>query len=513
MLEPVIVIGGGPAGLTAAYELAAAGRQPVVLEKDALVGGLARTQRYRGFLFDMGGHRFFTKSEEVKALWNEVLGDQLLLRPRMSRIYYKQRYFAYPLKLIDVVRGLGVLESARILFSYCCSKLRPHHPEISFRHWVSNRFGARLFDTFFCSYTEKVWGISTDELDAEWAVQRIKNLSLRSAVMGALIKPGTKITSLIEQFHYPRQGPGMMWEAMSRRVEEMGGEVHLRTEVVKILREGSNVTGVVVAGPEGQRTIASRQIISSMPITELIDRLQPAAAADVRGAAGQMSYRDFLTVCLIVNQPSLFPDNWIYIHEPDVKVARIQNFKNWSGDMVPDQSKTSLGLEYFCQEGDEFWNTPDEELIELAKREIERLRIARSAEVESGCVFRMPKAYPVYDNSYRDHMDTLRDYIHTFENLQTIGRNGLHRYNNQDHAMLTGMLAARNVINGTRYNLWDVNADQAYHETISGADPALAVARQNGQPVGEKAPTGPFEPAFGRGRPTTSPDGASSLGC
>jgi protoporphyrinogen oxidase len=468
MSQPVIVIGAGPAGLTAAYQLAAAGRQPIVLESDRLVGGLARTQRYAGFLFDMGGHRFFTKSEEVKALWQEVLGEELLLRPRLSRIYYKQRYFAYPLDLVDVVRGLGVVESLRILVSYCSSRLRPHAPETSFRHWVSNRFGARLFETFFRSYTEKVWGISTDELDAEWAVQRIKNLSLGSAVMGALIKPGTRIVSLIEQFHYPRLGPGMMWETMRRRVEEMGGEVHLGAEVVEIQREGGRVTGVTVSGPDGRRTLAASHVVSSMPITELIARVRPAAAARVREAAAGMSYRAFLTVCLIVDRPSLFPDNWIYVHEPGVKVARIQNFKNWSADMVPDRSKTSLGLEYFCQEDDAFWNTDDADLIELGKREIERLGLARAADVETGCVFRMAKAYPVYDDSYRAHMQALRDYVGAFENLQTIGRNGMHRYNNQDHAMLTGMLAARNVIEGTRIDLWDVNADQAYHETISG---------------------------------------------
>lgn len=463
---PVVIIGAGPAGLTAAHELAECGHPPVVFERDGLVGGLARTNNYKGFYFDMGGHRFFTKSQEVKELWQRVLGNDFLLRPRISRIYYRRRYYAYPLQLLDVVKGLGVLESGHIMLSYLCSKLRPYAPENSFSHWVSNRFGVRLFETFFRSYTEKVWGISADELDAEWAAQRIKNLSLRSAIMAAIIKPGERITSLIEHFHYPSRGPGMMWEAMRNRIEAMGGTVHLNSGVHQILREGDRVTGVVVAGHDGPRVVRTTHVISSMPLPELISNLTPAAPTSVRQAASRLRHRDFLTVCLIVNRANLFPDNWIYIHEPNVRVARIQNFKNWSPDMVPYSFKTSLGLEYFCNEGDELWKMPDEELIDLSKRELDWLGLADSADVEDGCVFRMAKSYPVYDSRYREFMTTVREYVTNMEGLQTIGRNGLHRYNNQDHAMLTGLLAARNVLYGAHYDLWQVNADQNYHEEL-----------------------------------------------
>jgi protoporphyrinogen oxidase len=335
---------------------------------------------------------------------------------------------------------------------------------VTFEQWVTNRFGKRLFETFFKPYTEKVWGIPCSELRAEWAAQRIKALTLRSAILSMFWRPRNTIRTLIDQFDYPRLGPGMMWNAVKDRVEQAGGRVLTECEVIRINRKGFRVKSVVVLRADETEEYDGTDFISSMPITEFIHCLHPPPPASVRQAASKLTYRDFLTVCLIVKKKDLFPDNWIYVHDPEIKVSRIQNFKNWSPDMVPDPSTSSLGLEYFCTEGDDLWNRPDEELIELGKREITHLGLSRPEEVVDGCVFRVPKAYPVYDASYAGHLATLREFIDRLENVQTIGRNGLHRYNNQDHAMLTGMLAVYNLLFGARHDLWNVNADQEYIE-------------------------------------------------
>jgi protoporphyrinogen oxidase len=462
----VVVIGAGPAGLTAAYELARHALPPIVLEQEALVGGLARTESYRGFHFDMGGHRFFTKVPEVRAMWREVLGDDFLRRPRLSRIFYDGKFFHYPLKPWNALAGLGVGQSVMVAASYLWAQIAPHRREETFEQWVSNRFGQRLFRIFFKSYTEKVWGVSCSELKAEWAAQRIKDLSLKTAVLDMFVRSRGTITTLIEEFDYPRRGPGMMWEAVRAAVTQKGGTVRTAAEVVAVRRDGNRVEGVVIAGDGGAReTVAGTDFISSMPITALVARLDPPAPPAVREAAARLTYRDFLTVCLIVDAPELFPDNWIYIHDPAVRVGRIQNFKNWSPEMVPDGSKTSLGLEYFCTEGDDLWCLPDAELIELARREVAAIGLARAEDVADGCVVRVPKAYPVYDAAYAEHLAVVRRFVDGLENLQTIGRNGLHRYNNQDHAMLTGMLAVRNLV-GERNDLWAVNVEQEYHEEI-----------------------------------------------
>jgi protoporphyrinogen oxidase len=464
--KQVVVIGAGPAGLTAAYELAQFDLQPIVIEKGDKVGGLARTENYKGFYFDMGGHRFFTKSEEVKKLWREILGDNFFRRPRLSRIYYQKKFFYYPLKPLNALRGLGLLESVLIVLSYCRWRLLPYRREDTFEQWVTNRFGRRLFRTFFKTYTEKVWGIPCSELRAEWAAQRIKDLSLKTALLSMFLKPKETIKTLIEEFDYPRLGPGMMWNAVKDRVEEWGGAVRMNTEVVGIHRCGHRIDSVVVSC-DGQRDIIpGTDFISSMPITEFIKELDPPPPAAVLEAAAKLNYRDFLTVCLVVNEPDLFPDNWIYIHDPEVKVGRIQNFKNWSPDMTPDPHKTSLGLEYFCTEGDALWNMADADLIELAKRELARVGLASYAAIEDGCVFRVPKSYPVYDADYRDYLAVVREFVDGLENFQTVGRNGLHRYNNQDHAMLTGMLAVRNAVLGEKHDLWSINTDQEYHEEV-----------------------------------------------
>jgi protoporphyrinogen oxidase len=461
-----VVIGGGPAGLTAAYELTKLNIQPIVLEKLDKVGGLSRTENYKNFHFDMGGHRFFTKSEPVNQFWNEILGDELLRRPRLSRIYYNHKFFNYPLKPLNALLGLGIVQAVLVVLSYIRWQISPYPVEDTLEQWVTNRFGRRLFLTFFKTYTEKVWGIPCNELKAEWAAQRIKDLSLKTAIVSMFLKPQTTIKTLIEEFHYPRFGPGMLWTATKREIEGRNGTVCLNAEVVGINRRGNSVDSVVVRCDGHEEIITGTDFISSMPVTEFVRKLDPPAPDHVLRAADRLHYRDFLTVCLIVNKPQLFPDNWIYVHDPTVQVGRIQNFKNWSPDMVPDPSKTSLGLEYFCNEGDELWSMADDDLVEQAKRELERIGLAKSRDVEEGCVFRVEKSYPVYDSDYRDHLATVRAFVETLQNFQTIGRNGLHRYNNQDHAMLTGMLAVRNMVFGERHDLWSVNGEQEYHEEI-----------------------------------------------
>ncbi|MGH2591964.1 MAG: NAD(P)/FAD-dependent oxidoreductase [Anaerolineae bacterium] len=465
-LEKVVVIGGGPAGLTAAYQLSKAGIRSIVLEKGARVGGLARTEHYKGYRMDIGGHRFFTKVGEVDAMWHEVLGPDFLTRPRLSRIYYDRKLFMYPLRFADALSKLGLIESVRIVSSYVQSRIFPHRPETTFEEWVSNRFGRRLFQIFFKSYTEKVWGIPCSEISAQWAAQRIQNLSLPRAVWNAVFgqRDGT-VKSLIQQFEYPRLGPGMLWERVSEIVKAQGSEVRLNTEVVRALYRAGRAIGVVIRREGREETIEGDAIISTMPISELAAKLDPPAPDDVRSAAARLSYRDFLSVALIVDQADVFPDNWIYIHAPDVRVARIQNFKNWSLEMVADAATTCLGLEYFCTAGDALWQMSDADLIRLGAMELEKIDLVKAADVQDGVVVRQPKAYPVYTGEYKAYLECIRRFLESIPNLQTVGRNGLHMYNNQDHSMLTAMLAVRNLL-GETHDVWSVNVERSYHEEV-----------------------------------------------
>jgi protoporphyrinogen oxidase len=493
--KPVVIIGGGPAGLTAAYELCRHGVPSVVFEKDNCVGGISRTVNYKGYLFDIGGHRFFTKVKPVEEMWREVLAGDLLTRPRLSRIYYRRRFFSYPLEPMNALRGLGILEAVRCGLSYLWAHLAPIRPEDNLEAWVSNRFGRRLFRIFFESYTEKVWGIPCKDIGAEWAAQRIKGLSLLSLVWNALRprKQGNKanvIKTLIHEFQYPRQGPGMMWQRTRELVETKGGRVVLESGVERIRWEPGRVKSVVAGGREYE----CGHVISSMPIRELIEKLDPMPPERVGRAMEDFHYRDFLTVALVIRGRELFPDNWIYIHEPGVKVGRIQNYGNWSPEMVPDPETSCLGLEYFCFEGDGLWTMRDEDLIELARQEVDQLGLARAEDVTDGAVVRMPKAYPVYDGTYQRGIATIREFLSVTPNLQLVGRNGMHRYNNQDHSMLTAMLAARNVVaaregRGNRYDLWQVNVDEEYHEggaeltevelkALEGTQPLVPTARR-----------------------------------
>jgi protoporphyrinogen oxidase len=461
--QTTLVLGGGPAGLTAGYLLGQANRNALVFEADDQVGGIAKTVERDGYRFDLGGHRFFTKSIEVDTLWHEVLGDEFLRRPRMSRIYWNNRYLDYPLRGPDVIRKLGPVELARCMASYARAAARRNKVDDSLEDWVSNRFGRRLFELFFKSYTEKVWGVPTTEIRAEWAAQRIKGLSFFSAAKAAFFgNKDNKVKSLISEFNYPRFGPGQMWEAMRGAIEEQGGEVRLDARVESMELEDNRIVAVVVGGETFESPEA---VISSLPLREVVEMISPAAPQSVIDAARGLRYRDFLTVALVLDGADPFPDNWIYIHEPSVRVGRIQNFRSWSPWMVPDPDKACVGLEYFCFAGDELWTMDDDALVTLAANELERLRLAPAASVDRGFAIRVPKAYPIYDADYAERVETIRSWLDGIENLQQVGRNGLHRYNNSDHSMLTAMRAVDNLLTGAHHDIWAVNAESVYHET------------------------------------------------
>lgn len=465
MSDRVVIIGAGPAGLTAAYALVKRGERPAVLERERQVGGIARTEVYKGYRFDIGGHRFFTKVPEVEALWRELLGSEFIRVPRLSRIYYEGRYYNYPLEPLNALSNLGLIESCRIMLSYFKWRLFPHPVEETFEQWVMNRFGGRLYARFFKTYTEKVWGIPCKQIRADWAAQRIKGLDLRKAITNALFGVGEAKT-LIKEFDYPRLGPGQMWETCAERVRAGGGEVRLGVDVVRLLHRGGRIEAVVAHEDSEPIEYRGRHFLSSMALPALVARLDPPAPPEVLEAARRLRHRDFLIVCLLVNRAELFPDNWIYIHSPEVKVGRIQNFKNWSRDMVPDPSTTSLGMEYFCTVGDAIWEMTDAELIALARRELEQLGLAKASEVFDGTVVRQRAAYPVYDGTYREALAVIRPYLQQFENLQTMGRNGLHRYNNQDHSMLCALRAVDNLY-GARHDIWNINTERSYHEDFT----------------------------------------------
>jgi len=489
----VAIIGAGPAGLTAGYLLTKAGLSVAIIEKDPhYVGGISRTVEHEGYRFDIGGHRFFSKSQQVVDLWNEILPDDFIQRPRMSRIYYEGKFYSYPLRAFEALWNLGLVRSTLCMASFAKAQLFPRRTVKSFEDWTTNQFGFKLYSIFFKTYTEKVWGMPCDEMSADWAAQRIKGLSLWGAVVDGLKRSlglnkrpndGMATKTLLESFRYPRLGPGMMWEAARDKILAAGGSIHMGEALKQISADPHGNWRVAATGLAGERVIAARHVISSAPMRELSTRLHPLPETNLQ--ARDLKYRDFLTVALKVRSPDLFPDNWIYIHDSKVKVGRIQNFRSWSPEMVPDADVACVGLEYFCFEGDGLWSMADADLVALATREMEILGLVKGEQVIGGTVVRQEKAYPVYDEDYAANVAAMREELEgRYPSLHLVGRNGMHRYNNQDHAMMTAMLTVENIIAGERiYDTWCVNEDAEYHEAgDEGAERTIAAARQ---PVSE----------------------------
>jgi protoporphyrinogen oxidase len=492
--KKTVIVGAGPAGLTAGYELSKAGQPVVVLESDPrYVGGISRTVNYHGYRFDIGGHRFFSKSRDVEELWTEILGADMLYRPRSSKIYYRGQFYSYPLRPFDALSKLGILESTLCVLSFLYAQLNPTPNPKSFEDWVVNHFGRRLFRIFFKTYTEKVWGRSCKEISSDWAAQRIKDLSLGSAIKNALLPQrqakdrGQLVKTLIDAFRYPRLGPGMMWEACAAKIRAMDGQVLLGRTVTRACFDNASkswtVTATVADGQTEQ--FNGEHLVSSMPIRELVSQIEPRLPEAALRSGNSLRYRDFLTVGLILIERDRFHDNWIYIHDPNVKVGRVQNYKSWSPEMVPDPKFCCYGLEYFCFEGDGLWTTLDEQLIALAKRELEQIGLAASVDAVDGCVIRQPKAYPVYDDEYKSHVEVVRQALEAHcPNLHLVGRNGMHKYNNQDHAMMTALLAARNILAGkTKFDVWSVNDDGEYHESGEAGEQSSAGSKKVASPA------------------------------
>lgn len=443
---PVIVAGAGPAGLSAGLTLARAGRAVTVLEASEGPGGIARTVERGGFRFDVGGHRFFTQIPEIRALWTELLGADMRVRQRRSRILFHDRAFDYPLTAGSALRGLGPLEGARIVASYLAARLRPVRPEENIADWFTNHFGRRLFETFFRPYTEKVWGLPCEAIGAQWAAERVRGLSLRAAALDMLRRGAGGQRTLVTEFGYPRLGPGMLWQRMQAEIEARGGRVLLGHRLTAVYLDGGVVTGVAADAAGGRRELAAGALVSTIPLGELVPSLDPAPPRDLLAAARALRYRDFLQVALILEGREPVPDTWLYLHDPGLRAGRLQNFRAWSPELVPDESASCLGLEYFCQAGDALWSLPDGELVELAARELASLRLGPAPRVRSGHVVRVRHAYPVYDAGIRERTDLLLRGLGAFPNLHLAGRNGLHRYDNMDLAMWTGMQAARSVL-------------------------------------------------------------------
>jgi protoporphyrinogen oxidase len=470
----VAIVGAGPAGLTAGYLLSRQGYKVAIIEKDDYyVGGISRTVEHEGYRFDIGGHRFFSKSQQVVDLWNEILPDDFIQRPRMSRIYYEGKFYSYPLRAFEALGNLGIVRSTACMMSYAWSRVSPIREVRSFEDWTCNQFGRKLYSIFFKTYTEKVWGMPCDEMSADWAAQRIKGLSLGAAVFDGLKRSlglnkrpnnGMATKTLLETFRYPRLGPGMMWNAARDKIVAAGGVVLMGHGLKQLAQDGQGGWRMTSIHADGETTISARHAISSAPMRELAARLHPLPRTTIE--ASRLRYRDFLTVALKIRSDDLFPDNWIYIHDSKVRVGRIQNFRSWSPEMVPDADVACVGLEYFCFEGDDLWASSDDALVALATREMVTLGLVKAEQVIGGAVVRQEKAYPVYDDDYAANVEAMRRELEeTAPTLHLVGRNGMHRYNNQDHAMMTAMLTVENIIAGKRvYDTWCVNEDAEYHE-------------------------------------------------
>jgi len=468
--KEVTIIGSGPAGLGAALELQKNNiKNILIIDAHDRPGGLSRTVTHEGNRFDVGPHRLFTKNKEINKLWNEILGDDLKSVHRVSRIYYKNKFFNYPLKPFNALRNLGLIESSQAMFDYFLSHIQSNNKEIkSFEDWITSKFGKKLYQTFFKIYTEKVWGIYCKDISADWAAQRIKDLNLYKAVWDALkpTKNQKSVKSLIEIFDYPTYGAGMLYEKMADKISRQGGEFLFNTIVEKISLKNGKVESISIKNKNGKSIIPVKTLFSSMPLPKAVKAMRPKAEKNILEATEKLFFRGHITVNLIIDGLKIFPDHWIYIHSPEVKMGRVANYNNFSPYMPADKETTVIGVEYFVFENDETWNMPDEDIIEMAKKELDYINLIGKNKIIDGFVMREIDSYPVYFIGYADYYKTIKKFISAFPNLQCIGRGGMYKYNNQDHSLYTGMLAARNYC-GSNYNVWNVNIDAEYHESLT----------------------------------------------
>lgn len=458
-----LILGGGPAGLICAHELASHGWKPELIEKNESVGGLCRTVESDGFLFDIGGHRFLSADSEVNALWKDVLGDDLLTCERRSRIFYRNRFFAYPLRLAGAMWNLGLAEAMLCAGSYVFARLARRSPPRHFEDWMIRRFGRRLYRNFFQSYTEKVWGISCRDLSSDWADQRIQKLSLGKALLHAFFRGNVKgAKTLSESFHYPRRGPGQFYDRLKDRAIHAGADIHLRTSFESMKVGERAVESVTVRDDQGWPVrYQPGHVFSSLPLTMLIQSITPAPPAPVLTAARSLEFRSFISVNLIFREEKIFDDQWIYIHSPGLKVGRIQNYGNWSPDMVPQKGFSSLGMEYFVGENDPIWRLREDKMVRYALNELMEIGLVGDLNFIRGFTVKVPYAYPVYGRGYVEAVATIKEYLSRFSNLHLMGRAGLFRYNNSDHALLTGLAAARRVLGKASEDPWIIDPDRA----------------------------------------------------
>ncbi len=462
-MKKIIILGAGPAGLSAGLELIKNGYDVTIIEREKQVGGISKTILKKGNRFDVGGHRFFTKSDEVNKLWEDALGKDFRLTPRLSRIFYEKKFFMYPIELKDTMKKAGIGTSLLCMASYVRYHLFPIKPEKSFADWTTNRFGRKLFKMFFKSYTEKVWGISTDDLSADWAAQRIKGLSLWEAVKNAAFKPKVKAKSLIDEFKYPKHGPGMMYEKFADNFTKNGGKIVFGVEITSLKHNKGKIIGLLGLDEKGNPVkFTADSFLSTIPLPNTVRFLDPSVR-EANGINKKLKFRDFLSVNLVINKKNIFPDCWIYVHDPTVTVGRVQNFKNWSQDMASSNKVTPIGCEYFCNQGDELWTKSDDELISLASDEMERVGLIKKDDILEGNVYRMRDAYPVYNGDYQKYIKQARIIIDKIDNLHIAGRGGMFRYNNMDHSILSGLYAARAIM-GKNFDPWEVNTEDDYHE-------------------------------------------------
>ncbi len=464
------IIGAGPAGLGVAYELVKNGVKDIlIIDKNKLVGGLARTDVLYGDRFDVGPHRFFTKNKEVDKIWHDTLGPAFQPITRLTRICYKNKYFNYPIKLADVLIKMGLVGSLSLIFSFLFSQINKKNKPVTLEQWIIQKFGRKLYETFFKTYTEKVWGIPCNKIGAEWAAQRIKGLDVFEVLKNAL--PGVKnkkIKTLVEEFNFPVLGAGQMYETMCEKLVSQGVKLMLESKVIRFNRQDNTVKSIDVLGVNGEEmNISSKQFFSSIPLAHYFRMLNPAESGQILDSVEMLRYRDHITVNLLIGREKVFPDQWIYVHSPDVQIARITNYKNFSKKMVKDKNKTTLSVEYFVFMSDDLWSKTDESLSAMAINELEKMRLIKRDEVERYWVVRQTEAYPIYYLGFQDHYESLKSRIDQFVNFYSIGRAGMHKYNNQDHSLISGVLAARNYLKlpASPYALWDINVDAEYHES------------------------------------------------